>query len=81
MSDTKPSTQRTAPAYKAEDLLTRKEAAAVVGISLSRLAQLRRAGEIAYAARNHHTGAVRYRYADCVTLRDKREVMIAQWTP
>lgn len=66
--------------YKPEDRLTRKQAAAVVGISLSRLAQLRRAGEITQE-KNEHTKAVRYRAADCFALRAKREKMMAQWAP
>lgn len=53
------------------DLLTRQEAADEIGISLSRLAQLRRAGEIR-SVKNERTRAIRFAYAEVLRVRDAR---------
>lgn len=74
--------------YKATDRLTRKQAAEVIGVSVSRLAQLRRAGFIQHE-KNPHTSAVRYVYADVLRLKQERETieepdnvaLAGQWTP
>jgi len=59
--------------YRPESLLTRQQAAAYLGVSVSRLAQLRREGRI-----NHvkwpDTRAVRYRFDAVEKLRCEREV-------
>ena len=57
--------------FKPEDRLTRFEAADYLGVSVSRLAQLRRAGEI-----QHHkilgTNRVYYLGADVIALKARR---------
>lgn len=57
--------------YGPEDRLTRHETAIYLGITVSRLAQLRRAGEIQHE-KNAKTRAVRYRFADVERLRLER---------
>lgn len=57
--------------YGPEDRLTRHETAIYLGISASRLAQLRRAGEIDHE-KNAKTRAVRFRFADVERLRRER---------
>jgi hypothetical protein len=59
--------------YKPEDMLTREQTAEYVGVSLSRIAQHRRAGHIAYAENNPETRHVRYRFADVALLKEWRE--------
>lgn len=54
--------------YRPEDRLTRHETAIYLGISASRLAQLRRAGEISHE-KNSKTRAVRYRFAEVERVR------------
>jgi hypothetical protein len=59
--------------YQPTDRLTRQQAADHVGISVSRLAQLRRAGKIDYYSKNPVTRAVRYLFRDVDALRRWRE--------
>ena len=63
--------------FKAEDRLTRQQAADYLRISTSRLAQLRRAGEI-QQQRNARTGQVRFRFQDVVVLKVLRGEFAAQ---
>lgn len=86
MSETEESTEQTGPlttkdavdfTHKAEhapdDRLTRKQASAYLGISLSRLAQHRRAGLIEYVERNRVTREVWFLFRDVEKLREYRE--------
>lgn len=61
------------PQYKPDDLLTREQAAEVIGRSVPRLAQLRQAGEIPYV-KNPSTREIRFPYKDLaeyVRVRDR----------
>jgi transcriptional regulator with XRE-family HTH domain len=60
------------PTYQLTDRLTRQEAAAVLGISVSMLAQYRRDEKIV-SEKNAITGAVRFVYADVLVLKAARE--------
>jgi hypothetical protein len=60
------------PRYNPTDRLTRQEAAAVLGISVSMLAHYRRTEQIS-AEKNTLTGAVRFVYADILALKTRRE--------
>lgn len=71
MSETRRRT-RGRPDYKPDDLLTRHETAAYLDISLSRLAQHRRAGKIGQE-KNAVTRAVRFRFSEVEKLRRWRE--------
>ena len=62
--------------YGPEDRLTRHQTAIYLGITVSRLAQLRRAGEIQHE-KNAKTRAVRYRFADVERLRLERSEVSA----
>jgi predicted site-specific integrase-resolvase len=57
--------------YKPSDLLTRHEAAEFLGISVSRLAQHRRAGQIGYD-RNTATGSIRFPFSEVKKLQSLR---------
>lgn len=59
--------------YQPTDRLTRQQAADYLGISVSRLAQHRRAGKIDYDTVNPVTRAVRYSFRDIEALRRWRE--------
>jgi hypothetical protein len=60
------------PTYALDDRLTRQEAAAVLGISVSLLAHYRRNGRI-NQEKHPVTGAVRFVYADLLALKTARE--------
>lgn len=60
------------PTHQLTDRLTRQEAAAVLGISVSMLAQYRRDEKIS-SEKNAITGAVRFVYADVLVLKAARE--------
>lgn len=60
------------PQYEPDDLLTRDEAAAVIGRSVPRLAQLRQAGEIAFV-KNPITREIRFPYRDLVEYVARRD--------
>lgn len=57
--------------YKPDDRLTRAQAAEHLGISTSRLAQLRRSGKIAFE-KSRQTREIRFRFADVEELRVAR---------
>lgn len=63
--------------YQPEDRLTRHQAAEYLNVSLSRLAQLRRANEIIQET-NNRTGRVRFRFLDVVILKVLRGEFIAE---
>lgn len=72
MSETK---TRARHSYRPDDRLTRAETAAYLGISKSRLSQLRREGKIKHE-KNTTTRAVRYRFADVEKLRVERATTV-----
>lgn len=69
---TPPDNQPDPPTYQPDDLLTRDQAAAVIGRSVPRLAQLRQTGEIPHV-KNPHTQQIRFRYKDLIEYVTRRD--------
>jgi predicted site-specific integrase-resolvase len=66
--------------YRPEDRLTRHQAAEYLGISISRLAQYRRLGQIGFE-RNGATGNIRFPFTEVEKLEKFRNTTIAVTTP
>jgi predicted site-specific integrase-resolvase len=62
--------------HKPKDRLTRQQAAEYLGISVSRLAQHRRQGQIGYE-RNDATGNIRFPFSEVEKLKAFREATTA----